>query len=137
MFTPARLASSKLMVRWIEITKSQVTMKASVTELLKKIPGPLSEKWPQGERFAKAFSHGTMSVELYAPVGHDPQSPHGQDEIYFVVNGSSEFLLEDKCMDLAAGDAIFVPAGATHRFENFSDDFVTWVVFWGPRGGEK
>jgi quercetin dioxygenase-like cupin family protein len=36
-----------------------------------------------------------------------------------------------------AGDAFFVPAGQVHRFEHFSDDFVTWVVFWGPPGGER
>lgn len=32
---------------------------------------------------------------------------------------------------------MFVPAGMTHRFEDFSADFVTWVVFWGPEGGES
>jgi len=35
-----------------------------------------------------------------------------------------------------AGDAIFTPAGHVHRFEDFSEDFGTWVVFWGPEGGE-
>ena len=34
------------------------------------------------------------------------------------------------------GDAIFAPAGWVHRFEDFSGDFATWVVFWGPKGGE-
>jgi mannose-6-phosphate isomerase-like protein (cupin superfamily) len=34
------------------------------------------------------------------------------------------------------GDALFVPAGAVHRFEDFSDDLAVWVVFWGPPGGE-
>lgn len=37
----------------------------------------------------------------------------------------------------AAGDTLFVAAGVTHRFEQFSDDFVTWVVFYGPQGGER
>ncbi|WP_334190873.1 cupin domain-containing protein [Noviherbaspirillum sp.] len=111
-------------------------MKATLANLLQHIPGPRSDKWPDGERFAKALSHGTMSVEVYAPFGHDPQTPHEQDELYFVMKGTSEFMLEDTRMHLAAGDAVFVPAGAAHRFERFSDDFVTWVVFWGPKGGE-
>ena len=34
------------------------------------------------------------------------------------------------------GDVIFVEAGAVHRFEAYGDDFATWVVFWGPEGGE-
>ena len=31
---------------------------------------------------------------------------------------------------------VFVPAGQIHRFEDFSSDFVVWVVFYGPEGGE-
>jgi mannose-6-phosphate isomerase-like protein (cupin superfamily) len=77
-----------------------------------------------------------MTVELYAPSGHDPQTPHEQDELYFVVTGISEFVLENNRMHLAVGDCVFVPAGAVHRFENFSSDFSTWAVFWGPNGGE-
>ena len=32
---------------------------------------------------------------------------------------------------------LFVAAKVEHRFESFSDDFATWVVFYGPRGGEQ
>jgi uncharacterized RmlC-like cupin family protein len=35
------------------------------------------------------------------------------------------------------GDALFVAAHVPHHFERMSEDFVTWVVFWGPTGGEK
>jgi hypothetical protein len=31
---------------------------------------------------------------------------------------------------------LFVPAGIEHRFIKFTEDFVTWVVFYGPKGGE-
>jgi hypothetical protein len=31
---------------------------------------------------------------------------------------------------------LFVAAGQTHRFEDFSDDFAVWVFFYGPDGGE-
>jgi hypothetical protein len=74
------------------------TMKASFADLLKRIPGPATGKWPNGERFVEAFSHGSMTVELYAPSGHDPQTPHEQDELYFVVTGISEFVLENNRM---------------------------------------
>ena len=36
----------------------------------------------------------------------------------------------------APGDVLFVPAGVPHRFEDFSDDLVVWVMFYGPEGGE-
>lgn len=38
---------------------------------------------------------------------------------------------------IAVGDAFFVLAGRPHRFENITSDFVTWVVCYGPHGGEK
>ena len=44
-------------------------MKACASELLQRLPGPVTARWPAGERFVQAFAHGTMSVELYAPVG--------------------------------------------------------------------
>ena len=35
-----------------------------------------------------------------------------------------------------AGDLVFAPAHAEHRFEDISADFATWVLFYGPEGGE-
>lgn len=111
-------------------------MKASAAELLQRLPGKITEKWPAGERFITAFAHGSMSVELYAPVGHDPQTPHSQDELYFIHAGSGTFVLAGERHAFAPGTCFFVPAGVEHRFEEFTDDFATWVVFWGPEGGE-
>lgn len=39
-------------------------------------------------------------------------------------------------LDQLPGDLLFVPAGVVHRFEEFTDDFATWVMFYGPEGGE-
>lgn len=111
-------------------------LKASAAALLKVLPGPRSAEWPEGERFARAFAHGTMSVELYAPTGVDPQKPHAQDELYIVHSGQGVFVLEGERYPFGPGEALFVPAGADHHFEGFSEDFATWVVFWGPPGGE-
>lgn len=111
-------------------------MKVSLKTLLARIPGEPSEQWPDGERYASGFEHGTMSLGFYAPVGSDPQQPHKRDEIYIVQSGVSKLVVGDETFDVAAGDAVFVPAGVFHRFENFSGDFGAWVVFWGPQGGE-
>jgi mannose-6-phosphate isomerase-like protein (cupin superfamily) len=78
-----------------------------------------------------------MSLGFYAPEGSDPQGPHERDEVYIVHSGTTTFVMEGTRTSLAAGDAVFVPAGATHRFEDFTADFSTWVVFWGPKGGER
>lgn len=112
-------------------------MKADLAELLQRIPGKATPKWPQGERFAVALTHGTMLVEAYAPVGRDPQAPHAQDELYIVATGHGEFVAGGERTAFGPGTVLFVAAGVEHRFENFSDDFVTWAIFWGPQGGER
>ena len=70
---------------------------------------------------------------LFSPEGEDRQTPHTQDEIYIVVSGSGNFRRGEETVSFVAGDALFVPAQMPHRFENFSDDFQTWVIFFGPR----
>lgn len=92
---------------------------------------------PAQLRFVTLLQRGTMSVELYAPQGHDAQTPHRQDELYVVVAGSGTFLNGDARHHFGPGDVLFVPAGVEHRFEQFSDDFQTWVIFYGPEGGEQ
>ena len=115
----------------------RMSLKASANDLLRRLPGPRSAKWPGGERFVEAFSHGSMTVEMYAPSVRDPQLPHDRDEVYFVLSGSGNFIVAGERSRFAAGDALFVGAGVEHRFENFTTDFATWVVFYGPPGGEK
>ncbi|XUU60866.1 cupin domain-containing protein [Erythrobacter sp. HA6-11] len=86
--------------------------------------------------FFTGLSHGSMTVELFRPVGTDTQTPHEQDELYIVHAGTSGFMRDGKRVSVSAGDVLFVPAGMDHRFVDFSEDFATWVVFWGPKGGE-
>lgn len=83
------------------------------------------------------LEHGSMELGYYRPLGSDEQSPHEQDEIYVIHEGSGVFILGDERIPFAPGDALFVPAGVDHRFVEFSDDFATWVIFWGPPGGES
>jgi mannose-6-phosphate isomerase-like protein (cupin superfamily) len=96
---------------------------------------------PAGARSALLMTHGTMTLRYYAPQRRDPQTPHEQDEIYVVAAGRGTFALgrNEEALERKAfgpGDAIFAPAGWIHRFEDFSSDFATWVIFWGPMGGE-
>ena len=85
---------------------------------------------------ALLFSHGSMTVRFYAPKGVDDQTPHDQDEVYIVATGSGRFVREGERVAFGPGDMLFAAADEEHRFENFSDDFATWVVFYGPEGGE-
>ena len=86
--------------------------------------------------FTVIMKHGSMTIEYFAPQEIDTQIPHKQDEIYVVIKGHGTFLRENKRMPCKKNDVLFVPAGMEHRFENFSDDFAVWVIFYGPDGGE-
>lgn len=109
------------------LPKHQLT----VAEGLARLPGS------RGERFVELFRHGTLTVELYAPRGNDPQSPHTRDEAYVVVEGTGWFRNGAERHRFGPGDVLFVPAGVVHRFEEFSGDLMVWVFFYGPEGGEK
>jgi mannose-6-phosphate isomerase-like protein (cupin superfamily) len=115
-------------------------MKTSLAQALARLPGAPTQAYPEGLPFATMMAGGSMRLEIYAPGsntdGRDRQQPHAQDELYFVQRGSAELVLSGQRFAAGPGDAFFVAAGIEHRFENFSPDFATWVVFYGPQGGE-
>jgi mannose-6-phosphate isomerase-like protein (cupin superfamily) len=90
-----------------------------------------------GRLFANLFRHGSLQVEIYAPRGVDLQQPHTRDEVYVVASGTGWFINGDKRMQFSPGDVLFAAAGEVHKFADFSTDFVVWVLFYGPEGGES
>lgn len=116
-----------------------MTVFASTTaaDLIRRLPGPISAQWPQGARSVAGLAHGTMTVKLFVPGGPDRQRPHAQDEVYFIITGRGTLVVEGERHAFEPGTALFVRAGAEHRFEDFDDDLAAWVVFWGPQGGES
>jgi mannose-6-phosphate isomerase-like protein (cupin superfamily) len=91
---------------------------------------------PAGQLAAPVLAHGSLLVEHYAPRGKDTQTPHTRDEVYVVIGGSGWFVNGAERHRFHAHDVLFVPAGVVHRFEDFTDDFAVWVMFYGPKGGE-
>ncbi|GAA2383810.1 cupin domain-containing protein [Streptomyces glaucosporus] len=77
-----------------------------------------------------------MSVGLYAlDRGEpDPQQPHRQDEVYFVVSGRALITVGDETTPVARGSVVYVPAGVPHRFHHISEDLRVLVVFSPPEG---
>ena len=74
----------------------------------------------------------TSKSGLYAPKGHDPQTPHDWDELYIVASGTGKFRVDGTIRECGFGDILFAAAHAEHRFEDFSSDFAVWVIFYGP-----
>ncbi|WP_229884575.1 cupin domain-containing protein, partial [Streptomyces toxytricini] len=75
-----------------------------------------------------------MSVGLYAlDAGQsDPQQPHRQDEVYFVVSGRASITVGDETTTVARGSVVYVPAGVPHKFHHISEDLKVLVVFSPP-----
>jgi mannose-6-phosphate isomerase-like protein (cupin superfamily) len=95
-----------------------------------RIPGPA------GERAVMVLHRGPLDVALSLPQRPSLQTPHTQDEIYFIIRGRGFLLHDGKREPFEAGDILFVAAGTEHQFEGTSDDLALWRVFYGPLGGE-
>ncbi len=90
----------------------------------------------EDEAYGVLLEHGTLELGYYKPQGVDSQDPHDRDEVYVVKSGSGYFVVEEDRQPFGPGDALFVPAYIVHRFEDFTEDFSAWVIFYGPSGGE-
>jgi mannose-6-phosphate isomerase-like protein (cupin superfamily) len=91
---------------------------------------------PQADRAHYLIRNQSMRVGVYAPVASDDQTSHAQDEIYIIVGGAADFTKDRQTIAVKTGDVLFVEAGSEHRFDNMRENFATWVIFWGPYGGE-
>lgn len=89
-----------------------------------------------GERAAIALQRGTLDVALSLPLYPSQQTPHAQDEIYFIVRGRGVLFHDGKRDPFEAGDLLFVAAGTEHHFEGIGEGLALWRVFYGPRGGD-
>jgi mannose-6-phosphate isomerase-like protein (cupin superfamily) len=105
-------------------------MKFTAEEFLAELPLPATDKWPDGVWFTDVFSKRGFEFEFFAPRGTDFQTPHDKDEFYIVVGGTADLIKEGETIKCKTGDALFVAAGEDHHFENISDDFAAWVIFF-------
>ena len=97
----------------------------------------IAEQKEIGERYLEFFTAdtGTLSLGLYVlPAGDaDPQQPHTEDEIYYVVSGAARIRVGDEDREVKAGSVIFVETGAPHRFHSITETLTLLVVFAPPR----
>jgi mannose-6-phosphate isomerase-like protein (cupin superfamily) len=102
-------------------------LRITLEEALARLPGAA------GERYASVIDYGTLTVEIYAPRGIDPQTPHTRDEVYVVMAGTGRFINGPDRHDFGPGDVLFAPANVPHRFEEFTDDLALWAIFCSPQ----
>ena len=98
--------------------------------MLAELPLPADEKWTEGIWDVEPFSKAGVKLVFFAPRGVDHQTSHEEDEFYFIVRGSGEIVINEERERFGVGDAFFVGKHVEHRFENFTDDLASWVVFF-------
>lgn len=76
----------------------------------------------------------SMSGYIYElPAGAtDEQTPHDQDEIYYVVKGRSDLTVDGETVAIKPGDILYVKKFARHLFSNITEDLSLLVVFAPP-----
>jgi mannose-6-phosphate isomerase-like protein (cupin superfamily) len=101
---------------------------------LRELADLLAQRACGGRPYFEFLRSDALSVGLYVlDVGEaDRQQPHGEDEIYVVMNGRSRFSAGDEARDLSPGSVIFVAAGVAHRFHDITERLELIVVFAPP-----
>jgi|SRR6187402_2644697 mannose-6-phosphate isomerase-like protein (cupin superfamily) len=93
----------------------------------------LAQHEAAGKLYLEFLRVPSLSAGIYRlPAGSaDPQQPHTEDEVYYVISGSGSFSCEGETIAASAGSTIFVVAHAEHRFHDITMD-LTILVFFAP-----
>ncbi|HXA21166.1 MAG TPA: cupin domain-containing protein [Acetobacteraceae bacterium] len=83
-------------------------------------------------RSAEVFVDGDLEIRFAARPTNGPQVPHQRDEFYVVAAGTGRYRVEDRLTEVGTGDLLFCAAHVAHGFEDISEDFSVWVMFYGP-----
>ena len=86
-----------------------------------------------GKRYHEFLSVPDLSAGLYVldAGATDTQSPHTEDELYYVVEGRARVTVGDDVRDIVPGSLVFVGAGVDHKFHDITERLVLLVAF-GP-----
>ncbi len=86
-----------------------------------------------GESYLQFLSEGSLSLGLYvlAAGETDTQTPHAEDEVYYVVKGSAIVEVAGERRPIRPGSMVFVAKNVDHRFVDIDED-LSLLVFFAP-----
>jgi quercetin dioxygenase-like cupin family protein len=86
-----------------------------------------------GKLYLEFLRTASLSAGVYtlAAGSTDPQQPHRQDEMYYVLEGQARMQVGSQDQAIAGGSVIFVPANVDHRFHDITQE-LTVLVFFAP-----
>lgn len=93
----------------------------------------ISQRADSNKLYLEFLKVPDLSVGLYVlPAGGtDPQSPHTEDEVYYVVSGRAKILVAEESRDVQAGSIVYVGKNVAHRFHSIEEE-LTVLVFFAP-----
>ena len=93
----------------------------------------LEERKQSKKLYLECLKVPDLSMGLYVlPAGGtDPQSPHTEDEVYYIVSGRAKILVADENRAVQAGSIVYVEKNIAHRFHSIEED-LTVLVFFAP-----
>ena len=93
----------------------------------------ISQREASDKRYLEFLKVPDLSMGLYVlPAGGtDPQSPHTEDEVYYVVSGKAKILVAEESRDVQAGSIVYVPKNVAHRFHSIEEQLRV-IVFFAP-----
>ena len=88
---------------------------------------------PEGSRAAEVFRDDHVWIRFAARPTAGPQVPHDRDEFYIVASGTARYRWDRGETIIGPGDMMFAAAHTPHGYDQFSEDFSVWVMFYGPK----
>ena len=97
------------------------------------ISGLATERAQSGKSYLEFLRVPALSAGVYVlPAGaKDPQKPHKEDEMYYVVSGQARMQVGSEEREVVRGSVIFVEAHREHRFYDIKEELVV-LVFFAP-----
>jgi quercetin dioxygenase-like cupin family protein len=91
------------------------------------------ERTQSGKLYWEFLRVPAMSAGIYVlPAGaSDPQRPHREDEMYYVIRGRARFRAAEEDREISAGSVLFVAAEVEHRFYDIVEELAV-LVFFAP-----
>lgn len=95
------------------------------------LAGEIAAREHSGRLYHEFLRAPALSAGVYqlAAGADDPQQPHTEDELYYVVAGRARIRVGDEDAPVEAGSLVFVAANVEHRFHTIAEDLTVLVLF--------
>ncbi|HKJ39420.1 MAG TPA: cupin domain-containing protein [Anaerolineales bacterium] len=93
----------------------------------------MQKQQDSGESYLEFLKVPDLSMGLYVlPTGGlDPQSPHTEDEVYYILSGRAKIQVANEDRDVGAGSIVYVAKNVDHHFHSIEEELKV-IVFFAP-----